>query len=208
MSDRARPQESPIQVATLAPPPDAPPTDAPSSGAPSSGAALLIGAAGIGAAVSVTLGVYGRTHQATGLTIAPLRLDQMLPAKAGLATVAVVLAIAQLVSALWLYGRLPRAASTPAWLGLAHRWSGTAAFVLSLPIAYHCLWSLGFQTTTPRVVAHSLLGCAFYGAFATKLLVLRSKRMPNWALPIVGSALVTLLVAIWFTSAFWFYTTT
>ncbi len=166
---------------------------------------MLIGAASAGAAVALTLGIYGRVHQATGLTVGPVRLDQMLPAKAGLASVAVVLAIAQLASALWLYGRLPGASKAPAWLGPAHRWSGTAAFVLSLPIAYHCLWSLGFQTTTPRVIAHSLLGCAFYGAFTTKLLVLRSKRMPSWALPIVGSTLVTLLVGVWFTSAFWFY---
>lgn len=170
-----------------------------------SGTMLLIAAAGVGAAVSLTLGVYGRVHQATGLTVGPLRLDQMLPAKAGLASVAAALAIAQLVSALWLYGRLPNTNQAPSWLRLAHRWSGTVAFVLSLPIAYHCLWSLGFQTTTPRVIAHSILGCAFYGAFATKLLVLRSKRMPGWALPIVGSTLVTLLVGIWFTSAFWFY---
>ena len=50
--------------------------------------------------------------------------------------------------------------------------AGTAAFVVYLPVAYHCLWSLGFQDTDTRVLAHSLLGCAFYGAMATKLLAL------------------------------------
>src|SRR5947208_5846125 len=32
-----------------------------------------------------------------------------------------------------------------------------------------------------RVFAHSLLGCSFYGAFAAKMIVVRSKRMPSWA---------------------------
>jgi hypothetical protein len=55
-------------------------------------------------------------------------------------------------------------------------------------------------------VAHSILGCAFYGAFTTKLLALRSRRLPGWALPVVGGLLVTVLAAIWFTSAWWFFT--
>ena len=27
----------------------------------------------------------------------------------------------------------------PRWVPFLHRWSGTAAFVLTLPVAYHCL---------------------------------------------------------------------
>src|SRR5262249_31337268 len=113
----------------------------------------------------------------------------------------------QLVSAVAMYGRLPFVGATPRWLPVAHRWSGTAAFVLSLPVAYHCLWALGFRSDgDARVVAHSILGCAFYGAFTTKLLALRSKRLPGWALPVIGATLVTVLTAVWLTSALWFFT--
>ncbi len=167
----------------------------------------LLAAASVGAAVALSLGVYGRSHTPTGLTIDPIQPSDLLSFKSALATVGVTLAIFQMASAAWLFGAGPfRALARPSWLGPAHRWSGTVAFLFTLPAAYHCLWALGFQTTTPRVVIHSLLGCAFYGAFATKLLVVRSNRMPGWALPIVGATVVTLLVAIWFSSALWFYT--
>jgi len=56
------------------------------------------------------------------------------------------------------------------------------------------------------VLAHSLLGCAFYGAFATKVVVVRSPSLPGIALPLAGGLVFTLLVAVWLTSAFWFIT--
>ena len=34
-----------------------------------------------------------------------------------------------------------------AWLANAHRISGRIAFLLTLPVAYHCLWSLGWRST-------------------------------------------------------------
>ena len=107
-----------------------------------------------------------------------------------------------------MWGRLPLVGAKPRWLPTFHRWSGTAAFLVTLPVAYHCLWSLGFRDTDARVLAHSLLGCAFYGAFATKLLVLRAARLPGWALPLVGGSLVTMLTGIWLTSSLWFFSTT
>jgi hypothetical protein len=51
------------------------------------------------------------------------------------------------------------------------------------------------------VLAHSILGCAFYGGFVTKMIVLRTKRLPGWALPVVGGLLFSLLVAVVLTSA-------
>ena len=94
------------------------------------------------------------------------------------------------------------------WLPAAHRWSGTAAFVISLPVAYHCLWSLGFATDRgARPIVHGLLGCAFYGAMATKLLALRATRLPKWAIPAIGATLVTALTGIFLTSSLWFFTT-
>ena len=102
-----------------------------------------------------------------------------------------------------MYGKLPLR-DGPAWLGPAHRISGRLAFLLSLPVAYHCLYQLAFQDTTTRVLAHSLLGCAFYGAFAVKVVVVRSHSLPGIALPLAGGALFTILIATWLTSGLWF----
>lgn len=166
---------------------------------------LLIAAA-IGAAVSVSLGVYGRVHEPTGEQIAHFGFSSTLSMKAWLATGVAVLAVAQAGSAAWMWGRLPGAGRAPGWVPHLHRWTGTAAFLLSLPVAYHCLWSLGFQDSDARVFVHALLGCAFYGALTTKLLALRVRNLPGWALPVLGGSLVALLVAIWTSSSLWFFT--
>ena len=159
-----------------------------------------------GAMVSVGLGVYGRVHEPTGGRITRLFFPSLPAMKSGLASVAFALGLLQLVSALALFGRMPGMRRAPSWLGVAHRWSGTAAFVVSLPVAYHCLWALGFQTTGARQLAHGLFGCFFYGAFATKLLCLHSKGLPRWRLPVVGGLLVVALTGVWLTSALWFFT--
>jgi len=99
-------------------------------------------------------------------------------------------------------------AAMKSWLAnIASADTSTAAFLVSLPVAYHCLWSLGFETTSTRVVIHGIAGCLFYGAFTTKLLALRSRRLPGWALPVIGGTLVAGLVIIWMTSALWFFNT-
>ncbi len=166
----------------------------------------LLGAAAVGGAVSVALGVYGHEHNAAGQALFTLGFSGTLNMKAWLATIVVVFAVVQVILALWMYGKLG-ARSAPAWVGPAHQLSGMLAFLVSLPIAYHCLWSLGFETdsSSTRRFVHSLLGCAFYGAFATKMIVLRSKRMPGWALPVVGGLVFVALVGLWFTSSFWFF---
>ena len=104
-----------------------------------------------------------------------------------------------------MWGRLPIKREASRAVAQTHRWSGTLAFLLTLPVAFHCLWALGFETTTTRVLIHSILGCAFYGAFATKMLVLHSERMPPKALPIAGGVLAALLTGLWFTSSLWFF---
>lgn len=177
------------------------------AGRAGTGRAGLVVAALVGAAVSVSLGVYGRVHDATGDQITSFGFPTLLAAKAWLATGAATLALAQVVSALWMWGRLPGAGRAPAWAAAAHRWTGTVAFLLTLPVAYHCLWSLGVQTTTTRVLLHSLFGCAFYGAFASKMLLLRTRHLAPAVVPIAGGSLVTLLVGLWLTSSYWFFTT-
>jgi hypothetical protein len=186
--------------------PPAPTAAAP--GGPVRRARRLVAPAVAGGAVALALGVYGRVHHPTGRRIVDLGFPSLLAMKSWLATIAVALALFQLLSALRLYGRLPRPRTSPRWLPAAHRWSGTAAFVVSLPVAYHCLWSLGLVSDQGlRPMVHGLLGCAFYGAMATKLLALRVKNLPGWALPVVGATLVTTLTALWLTSALWFFTT-
>jgi hypothetical protein len=126
--------------------------------------------------------------------------------KVWLATVAFLFAIAQLVSALAMYGRLPLRA--PSWTGTFHRWSGRIAFLFAVPVAVHCLYALGFQTFSLRVLLHSLLGCVFFGAFTVKMLTLPRKGVPGWALPVLGGLVFAALVGVWLTSALWFFTTT
>jgi hypothetical protein len=168
----------------------------------------LIGCAIAGAAVAVALGVYGRTHEPTHQTIDDLGFPSLLAMKSWLATIATALALFQLGSALRMYGRLRPGRAVPPWLPVAHRWSGTAAFVVSLPVAYHCLWSVGVTTDRgARPIIHGLLGCAFYGAITTKLLALRATRLPKWAIPVIGASLVALLTGIFLTSSLWFFTT-
>ena len=170
------------------------------------GTTALIVAALVGAAVAVALGVYGRHHEPAGQALFTLGFSGTINMKAWLATITLVFAVGQVSLALWMYGKLhlPRA---PAWVGPAHRLLGTLTLVVSLPVAYHCLWSLGFQTNTTRRLVHSVLGCAFYGAFTTKVLCVRSSKLPGWALPVVGGLLFCILVAIWLTSALWFFNT-
>jgi hypothetical protein len=162
----------------------------------------LLTAAAAGAAVALALGVYGHVHDPSQKLVFTLFFTSTIAMKVWLGSVAVAFAVVQVTTALWIYGKLPWRA--PSWAGDVHRISGRLAFLFSLPVAYHCLWSLGFQDTDGRVLAHSLLGCAFYGAFATKVTIVRSRGLPGAALPIAGGLTFALLVAVWFTSAFWF----
>jgi hypothetical protein len=169
---------------------------------PPESAPRLLAIAAFGAAVAVALGVYGNVHDPSRELVFTLFFSSTISMKVWLATVALAFALLQVTSALWMYGRLPGKA--PPWIGSAHRISGRLAFIFSLPVAYHCLWSLGFQDTDTRVLLHSLLGCCFYGAFAAKVTIVNSKALPGVALPIAGGLLFAALVGVWLTSAFWF----
>jgi hypothetical protein len=72
------------------------------------GTVVLQGFAIVGALVALSLGIYGRVHTPTGRPLALLvGFTGLTPMKAWLATAAVVLAVFQVVSAMWMYGRLP-----------------------------------------------------------------------------------------------------
>ena len=171
-----------------------------------SGAAKLVVPSLIGALVALTLGIYGRLHHPTGIAINIAGFSSPGSVKSWLATAATAFALIQVASALVMYGKVPRVAA-PSWIGGLHRWSGRIAFFLAVPVAIHCLYALGFQQYSTRVLIHSLLGCAFFGAFTVKMLILPKRELPGWVLPVVGAVVFTVLVLVWFTSAYWFFST-
>jgi hypothetical protein len=155
------------------------------------------------AVVALTAGLLARDPEAGGYF--DLIFSDPIHMKAWLASVAVALGLFQLFTAAWIFRKLPW--SKPAWVNPAHRWSGRLAFVATLPVAYHCIFKLGYQDATTRVMWHSLLGCAFFGAYAAKVTIVRLKRFPGPTLPIAGGLLFAILVGVWWTSARWFFDT-
>jgi len=171
-----------------------------------SGVTTLVVPSVIGGLVALTLGLYGRLHHPTGIAVNIAGFSSPGSVKSWLATAATFFALIQVGSALVMYGKVPRVAA-PSWIGGLHRWSGRLAFLLAVPVAIHCLYALGFQDYSTRVLIHSLLGCAFFGAFTVKMLILPKRGLPGWVLPVVGAVVFTALIAIWLTSAYWFFST-
>jgi hypothetical protein len=156
-----------------------------------------------GCAVALALGVYARLHHPSGFSLDIAGFSGPLYAKAWLTTFAVVLAVVQLVTA----ARLSRPAA-PAWAPAVHRWSGRVAVLLTVPVLIHCIYALGFQAYSARVLVHSVFGCLFYGVFVAKMLTLtRGNAMPRWVLPSLGVAVFVALAIVWLTSAGWLFTT-
>jgi hypothetical protein len=160
----------------------------------------------IGGLVALALGLYGRLHHATGVAVNIAGFSSPGYVKSWLATGATFFAIVQVISALVMYGKIPRV-TAPSWIGTLHRWSGRIAFILAVPVAIHCLYALGFQTYSTRVLIHSILGCAFFGAFTVKMLILPKQGLRSWVLPFWGAVVFLALIGIWFTSAYWFFST-
>ncbi|MEX2238267.1 MAG: DUF6529 family protein [Dehalococcoidia bacterium] len=177
----------------------------------------VIAAALAGAAVAVILGVYGNEHEPARDTLpTDLFFSATLNLKVWFATAAFVLAICQVYLGGVMYGWWPYPGGARGWVPMVHRASGFLAFLFTLPVAYHCLYSLGFQDYEngevpviggDRVYFHSILGCIFFGAFAAKVLLVTLKGVPSWALPVAGGILFAALTLIWYTAAYWFFDT-
>lgn len=167
-------------------------------------ASALVAVLLAGAAVSLTLGVLGaRFGEPRALDTFGFTSVQSL--KAWVSTVVLVGVLFQVVTARWMYGGLRFLGPVPAWLPRAHRWSGRLAVVASLPVAFYCLYGFGFDASGPRVLAHSIAGCVFYGAFVAKMLALRSSRTPSILLPVLGGLTFTAFVAAWWLAALWWF---
>ena len=154
------------------------------------------------ALVALTAGFLTRAADAGGGYF-DLVFSDTIHMKAWLASGAAALGLFQLFTAAWIFRRLPW--PKPGWVNPAHRWSGRLAFVLVLPVAYHCIFRLGFETGDTRVLVHSLVGSAFFGAYAAKVTIVRLRRFPMPVLPVAGGLLFAVLVVVWYTSALWFF---
>jgi hypothetical protein len=171
---------------------------------PDPSARLLVVPALAGCLVALTLGIYGRLHPPTGVAVDIVGFSSPATVKAWLATVAIAFAVVQFGSGLVMYGKVPWIDARP-WISVLHRWSGRVAFIVTVVVAVHCLYALGFETFDARVLVHSIAGCLFFGTFTVKMLALTRRGMPAWVLPLLGGLAFALLVLIWFTSAFWFF---
>ena len=164
----------------------------------------------VGAVVALLVGVFGRLHEPTLDGTTTLGYSTVLAMKTVVSTGIAVLVVVQLVTALWIYGKLGGRA--PSWLGTVHRATGATALLLTLFVAYHCLWSLGLEVgslpdgtpVSTRTFVHGLLGCAVVGAIVVKIVAVRSRRAPGWFLPVAGGLLFSLLVLAILTSAVWY----
>jgi hypothetical protein len=125
--------------------------------------------------------------------------------KAKVATVVLAFAAVQVLLALWMYRRRPAGGQAPAHVSTVHRTTGVLLFLATVPVAVHCVFAYGFQTTTTRVAVHSVAGCFFYGAFVSKVLIVRSRRLPGWVLPVAGGTLATVVAILWYSAALWYF---
>jgi hypothetical protein len=181
--------------------------------APQKSMAIPLTAFAVGAVVALLLGVFGKVHDPTIDGTTTLGFDTVLAMKVVLSVAIGVLAVGQVVGALWIYGKLGIRA--PSWIGTAHRLSGAVALLLSVFVGYHCIWALGLQSGTvhhgddsftvgARTVIHGVLGCVVFGAVVVKVVAVRSRRAPGWFLPIAGGLLFATLIVVVLTSAGWY----
>jgi uncharacterized membrane protein len=127
--------------------------------------------------------------------------------KAWFATAAALFAVVQVLTGARIFGKLTGIVPVPPpRVNRIHRWSGRLAILCTLPVAFHCIFILGFQTDGARVLIHSLLGTFIYGVVAVKLFFVHDRDHPRWTLPLVGGTLFTVLALIWSTSSLWYFT--
>ncbi|HEY7043281.1 MAG TPA: DUF6529 family protein [Nocardioidaceae bacterium] len=160
-------------------------------------------ALGVGAVVAVVLGVFGKAaHDEGHAAVLTTGFGGLATMKVYLSTVVAVLALVQIVTALWLYGRL--GSRIPRHLGVVHKTSGALAVLLSIPVAFNCLWLLGFESYNFRVAMHSIAGCVFYGAFVAKVMGLHARRAPGWLVTVAAGLVFAAIVVVVWTGAVWY----
>ena len=122
--------------------------------------------------------------------------------KVWLTTIALGLAVVQMVTAAGIFGRFGDAP----WAPVMHRWSGRLAVLITLPVVAHCLYAFGFGYDSPRVLV----------ALAGRMPVLRRVHRQDAGPAAAASACLgdpgprgpvsAALVTVWTTSSLWFFT--
>ncbi|MBE0428666.1 MAG: hypothetical protein IBX61_02195 [Thermoleophilia bacterium] len=125
--------------------------------------------------------------------------------KSVLATVLLGLSVLQLVAIATARGWIGRTAP-PARrkLALWHRLEGYAAIALILVISYYCIQLYPGSGTT-RVSVHIGLGITVISLSVLKVAVMRLFPRFFPLMPLLGALLFTALIAIWISSAGWYY---
>ncbi len=161
-----------------------------------------------GAAVSPALGAYSVVHEPTGRDFVLYGFDSAAGWKNALTLVVAVLLVAQAAIGFKLAGLFGLRPTGRPWLSELRRLIATVAVGLSLPVAFHCVWVLGFDSDSPMGALHSILGCIAYGCVVAALWPDDRKPAPldtadrNWARAvsavqyIVGVAAATALVML------------
>ncbi|MEZ5233900.1 MAG: DUF6529 family protein [Acidimicrobiia bacterium] len=102
-----------------------------------------------------------------------------------------------LAARLWGVGGLRLQPDTAA---VVHRWNGRAVLVGAALVGLSCVAGPAGPTSPTRVLLHSLFGSALFAVLVVKLSLLKFSRSGQRYLPVTGSALFLLFLAIWATS--------
>ncbi len=126
--------------------------------------------------------------------------------KASLATLALILAVIQVLLMLQLYGKVRIFPGAPATLARWHRREGDLLLLIFVFIAYHCVTRAVIDRDSSRIISHATFGSLLLTVIFFKLVVVRW--LPN-VMPYVawiGSALFILVTGTVLTSAgYYFY---
>ena len=159
-----------------------------------------------GAATALALGIYASVHEPSGRDFVLTGFDSSASWKSALASVTAFMFVMQVSLGLRLVGRIGPRVPPPPWARDLHRLVGTVAFGISIPVVFHCIWTLGYRSDDAGLVLHSLLGCVAYGLYVAKILTARRDERPEWALPLTGTTLGIVMLGVWWTSALLHYT--
>ena len=161
-----------------------------------------------GAAASVALGAYSVAHEPSGRDFVLYGFDSSAEWKNALTLVVAVLLVVQAAIGFKLAGLFGLRPAGRLWLSELRRLIATVAVGLSLPVAFHCVWVLGFGSDSPVGALHSILGCIAYGCVVAALWPDGRKPAPfdtadrNWARAVaavqyvVGVAAATAVVML------------
>jgi hypothetical protein len=120
--------------------------------------------------------------------------------KVVLTTVAFALAGLQVAMAAQFWGVLALPFLDGRRAVVVHRAAGTVTLLLALAVAFSCLVGPAGATSPTRVLLHSIFGSALFVVLALKFAFLKLVPGGDRALPVLGSLLFLLFLAIWLTS--------